>query len=1755
MSFQLTGPKYFHHRVVLVDDNFIIRHVLKTFLAKLEAKLSIDLQIASSEDGVQAVGYLFLLKPDIVIIDSTLPKYSGRELIEYIASNKQFSLTRKIIVLTEGKKLDLPSGYTVIDKRDWNFIDKLIDEVENTIREKNKLYIKEKFKSRLMYFAKNAVLWANRSDLLMNRIFSTVRILKLLLFLPWFIVQVIISLNLTVLRIFSTTPKDDNLLQSGKDLSKFRVRYYPTLVGIIVSVIILVLQLGLFIAGGALIFRVAEREQPVMAVNKNDFKVQRGTTTIAASSTTATITAGTDYTAPTAASKAFIRITNAHMTGAGRSTTGATTNALDTTAYISNASNITTSVTFTRAGTTNDTRIDWEIVEYQGITGGTNEIVVRGQGSVSVASAAATADTPTVSGVVTDADVVVFVTGQGNNDTGSTKYNTGLYTSNWIGASTVGRFTRGDSTAAGNVSYAVVEFTGTNWKIQRSEHTYTAAGSNETNTITAVNALSRTFMHVQKRSGTGLNGMDEIGANVSLTATTTVTFILQTGATTPASQTSVAWVIENTQTTGTPASVQRANFSRTNNTNKPGTLSQAITAVGDMTNTSVFINTRSSGTGTTYPQPMSGAKLTSTTNFDMWYSDGGTTINGRYEVVQWPTEVAETTVGTLGTQTSSIIPPSTAQYIGGAFKIVSSLGTRNVTSITIREQGTIDAANNLKNIKLFYESDTSSAYDCASESYAGTETQYGSTVAAGFDAANGVATFTGSVSITTTSAMCVYVVADVQSGALDADTIEVDISDPTTAVVVSEGNITPNTTVALAGTSTILAATTVGTLGTQTATLISNQTGQYVGGAFKIVSNSGTKNVTGITIREQGTIDASANLKNIKLFYESDITSAYDCASESYAGSETQFGSTVAAGFNAANGTAAFTGSVSITTTSTMCVYVVVDVQSGAAIGDTIEIDISAPSTAVTVSANGVGPTTAVAISGTSTVASAETVSALGAHITNANIPTTAQYFGGAIVIKSNTGTRNVTGITIAEGGTIDASANLKNIKLFYDSDTTSPYDCTGEVFNGTETQFGSTVTAGFSSANGTAAFTGSVSTSTTSTMCVYATGDIQSGASDSQTIDFEVTNPSTAVTVSAGSVGPTSAVGPTGTLTVLAAGSPSWYNASWVYRTPITINDSQVTGPINYLNYPVYFDYTDVRFKDTSNSGHVGLSTGDDILFTDYTGTVKLNHEILSYTASTGQVKGWVQIPTMFSSSNTTIYMYYGNAASGVQENIASTWSDFNAMWHFEEASGTRNDSTGHNNLTDNGTTPSSTGVLGSSANFNGTTQFFSITDANQTGLELNGDYTVSFYANFNNHIAGAGDGIMSKNNNTDFTNMYEFWWDWDTVSQNALSVHHRQASVGTTQYSNYGSSTLANSTWYLMNVIFNDANDTIVFCINGACNNPDSMPQTSAGNAQLFTLAKAPWQGLFFHGKMDEFRIQGATKTINWVATQYNNEITPGTFTTLGTETGSNAAPTVSTVSLNAGSSINLTEGTTTTVNLTATVTDTNTYSDITNVTGKMYRSGIAGAETCTLDNNNCYQNASCSLSGCSGNSCTATCAFSVQFHAEPTDAGTYSGQYWLGWVQATDAASATGTAFSPNNLTEMNTLRGLSITGTIAYGSLFPGDSSPSNQSITIKNTGNVSIDNEVSGTALTCTTPTTCGSSTVPIGNQQYKLTTFTYGTGTALTGSAVSLNISIAKPTAAPSNTSSIIYWSLSLPSVINAGTYSASNTITAVPDI
>ncbi|OGY16723.1 MAG: hypothetical protein A2785_01105 [Candidatus Chisholmbacteria bacterium RIFCSPHIGHO2_01_FULL_49_18] len=356
-----------------------------------------------------------------------------------------------------------------------------------------------------------------------------------------------------------------------------------------------------------------------------------------------------------------------------------------------------------------------------------------------------------------------------------------------------------------------------------------------------------------------------------------------------------------------------------------------------------------------------------------------------------------------------------------------------------------------------------------------------------------------------------------------------------------------------------------------------------------------------------------------------------------------------------------------------------------------------------------------------------------------------------------------------------------------------------------------------------------------------------------------------------------------------------AWYNQDWGYRKPIIIDDAQVIGTADLSYFPVLINRTDTDWKDTGNGGHVGQSDGGDILFTSSNGTSKLDHEIEEYTASSGELVAWVEVPTLDYNDDTILYIYYGNASVADQWNITGTWDDggsnyFKGVWHFGESSGTNaEDSTSSgfdgtaqdaNSGNGDGDTPPpvTAGNFGNARSYDGTDDLVNVGD--QAGLELT-TFTLEAWV-YRTGSCGTfiNCNIISKgqSGNTGFA----FRVHGDDSYKGSISLRDSlQTLVGTT--------ILSVDTWYHIVATINGS--TVIIYLDGASENSASQTVTPTYGTEVVKIGNAnnnsdlPWQG-----KIDEVRISSIDRDANWISTQFNNQDAPSTFYSVGSEDSGN-------------------------------------------------------------------------------------------------------------------------------------------------------------------------------------------------------------------------------------------------------------------------
>ncbi|OGF25027.1 hypothetical protein A2331_00560 [Candidatus Falkowbacteria bacterium RIFOXYB2_FULL_34_18] len=272
-------------------------------------------------------------------------------------------------------------------------------------------------------------------------------------------------------------------------------------------------------------------------------------------------------------------------------------------------------------------------------------------------------------------------------------------------------------------------------------------------------------------------------------------------------------------------------------------------------------------------------------------------------------------------------------------------------------------------------------------------------------------------------------------------------------------------------------------------------------------------------------------------------------------------------------------------------------------------------------------------------------------------------------------------------------------------------------------------------------------------------------------------------------------------------------------------------------------------------------------------------------------------------------------------------------------------------------------------------------------------------------------------------------------------------------------------------------------------------------------------------------------------------------------------NVAPSITSVMLHGGINIepNIKGAAEVTATTTAVVTDNNGCADLANATSSIYWSNATNLENCTADDNNCYQMTTVECAQTSG-SCTGVtdsnaiyiCTTTIAFHAVPTDVGTWTATNWLAGLKGIDNNGAFGVGTTTTGV-ELIAAAALDVDQSgIDYGTMNAGnDTGDNNATTTIVNYGNTPID-----TTVQAQDDMKSGSYFILATQQEWSLTNFTWGTGTDLASSSVSIDIDVLinRPTNQTDVTDDL-YWGLGLPVTTHSGDYTGTTTFSVVMDM
>jgi hypothetical protein len=344
-----------------------------------------------------------------------------------------------------------------------------------------------------------------------------------------------------------------------------------------------------------------------------------------------------------------------------------------------------------------------------------------------------------------------------------------------------------------------------------------------------------------------------------------------------------------------------------------------------------------------------------------------------------------------------------------------------------------------------------------------------------------------------------------------------------------------------------------------------------------------------------------------------------------------------------------------------------------------------------------------------------------------------------------------------------------------------------------------------------------------------------------------------------------------------------AWYAPDWDYRQQITIDHTKVANT-DQTDFPVLIKITDEDNPIFDNA----QADGNDILFTGSDETTKLSHEIETFDPTSHQFWAWVKLPTLSASSDTVIYLYYGNSVVEDQQNTSDVWSSsFLGVWHINESSGTVYDSTSNNvDSVSQSITYESSGKIGYGGNFNGISNRINYGDVNAidgssqltvsawaktTGIDKDDEILTKGEHNTNQPIVMFRDdsvGAGSQNGNTDALSIIIY--DGDTQAWSSSTT----GSLGDTNWHHTAFTFIGNVTEGLKPFV-DGINTTSASTIN--CNSI----KLNSNNLTIGSPTN-PVGPIWFNGSIDEVRISSTARTPDWIATEYANQNNPDTFYT---------------------------------------------------------------------------------------------------------------------------------------------------------------------------------------------------------------------------------------------------------------------------------
>lgn len=320
-----------------------------------------------------------------------------------------------------------------------------------------------------------------------------------------------------------------------------------------------------------------------------------------------------------------------------------------------------------------------------------------------------------------------------------------------------------------------------------------------------------------------------------------------------------------------------------------------------------------------------------------------------------------------------------------------------------------------------------------------------------------------------------------------------------------------------------------------------------------------------------------------------------------------------------------------------------------------------------------------------------------------------------------------------------------------------------------------------------------------------------------------------------------------------------------------VTIDSDLVSA--TETNFPVYLDLSD--FDSTTDVFDTCRSDGGDIRVTLSDGTTQLAREVvfIDTGAKTGELH--VNIPSLSSSIDTVIRVWYNGTDTEPEADSTygseNTWnSNYELVCHMNDlTTSTVKDSTSHgrDGTKAGANTPSeAVGQIGESQDFDPSTEYISFPATVITQTE----FSTQFWE-YSNGTTNIGYFLSDS---TDPTNLF--------LRRSEVDAGNYGWGVGDTIGDNWA---IARQQWNKC-TITQDSSGNTNWLVNGNTSSDTIETNNFTGLSSALYIGNRQDLGRSLDGVVDEIRVLSVELDHDWDLTEYNNQSSPSTFYSVGSE-----------------------------------------------------------------------------------------------------------------------------------------------------------------------------------------------------------------------------------------------------------------------------